>query len=124
MSVRLDVTQAYTMTAGIRARAPKLRAEGRKILRRTGNAIEADAKANIVSLGAVDTGDMLGSTSTTMSGDNVEVGPTVNYGHYVELGVTDSATGDHPPRPYLAPAFDKNIGPCVAACAQAAARNF
>lgn len=67
---------------------------------RVAYAIEADAKAHA----PVDTGALRNSISTDVHAGAVvdaEIGPTVDYGEYVELGTSKMA-----PEPYLGPAFD------------------
>lgn len=76
-------------------------------VRRTAYAIERDAKV----LCPVDTGALRNSISTSFEGDGrfrgitAEIGPTAEYGLYVEEG-TSRMSG----QPYLGPSYDKNIG--------------
>lgn len=61
--------------------------------------LEAEAKKNA----PVDTGRLMNSIATSAAGPGTyEVGPTVDYGAYVELGTRFMA-----PEPYLMPAADK-----------------
>lgn len=62
--------------------------------------IEADAKKNA----PVDTGNLRNSISTDLGVLSAEIGPTAEYGAYVEEGTSRMA-----PQPYLNPAFYKNI---------------
>lgn len=69
-------------------------------IRKTALAIEADAKA----LAPVDTGNLRNSISTSAYGLSAEVGPTAEYGLFVEQG-----TSVNSPQPFLAPAFDRRV---------------
>jgi HK97 gp10 family phage protein len=74
------------------------------VVRRTALAIEADAKVNA----PVDTGALRNSISTDVALGEVitaEIGPTVDYGIYVERG-----TEYMDPEPYLGPAYDAHAG--------------
>lgn len=74
--------------------------------------MERDAKA----FAPVDTGALRNSIGTDLSGLTAEIGPTVNYGIYVELGTSRMA-----PRSFLGPAFDRHAGEYVDAVTKAAA---
>lgn len=63
--------------------------------------IEADAKI----LAPVDTGNLRNSISASYDHLGSEIGPTAEYGLYVEEGTSRMA-----PQPYLGPAFDRRIG--------------
>lgn len=66
----------------------------------------ADTKADAQSIVAVDTGNLKSSityeTSQTKTGASGLVGPTADYGMFVEAG-----TSRMPPQPYMRPAFDR-----------------
>lgn len=57
---------------------------------KAGSDLQAEMQAQIVGMGAVDTGAMLNSVDLTLTlgGESAraEVGPTVNYAHYVHDG--------------------------------------
>jgi HK97 gp10 family phage protein len=72
--------------------------QARVALERTAYAIEADAK----SLAPVDTGNLKSSIATRVFALTAEVGPTAEYGGYVEEGTSRMA-----PQPYMGPAFDR-----------------
>ena len=92
-------------------------AKSSAVLRKTAFDIEHDAKL----LAPVDTGNLMNSISTTITGDGrhgqmtAEIGPTAEYGIYQEYG-----TSTQPGKPYLTPAFDRRIGPFEAALAKVA----
>lgn len=81
-------------TAGLRAGM-----QARVVVRKVAADIEASAKA----LAPVDTGNLKSSitTSRNASGFAAEVGPTANYGIFLELG-----TSRMPPQPFMGPAAD------------------
>jgi HK97 gp10 family phage protein len=60
--------------------------------------IEADAKAFV----PVDTGNLRNSIGRDVHGLTAEIGPTANYGGFVEWGTSRMA-----PRAYMGPAFDR-----------------
>lgn len=81
-----------------------MRREASRIVRGIAFAVEGAAKT----LAPVDTGALRNSITTTV-GDNgmtAEVGPTVEYAIYQELGTHKMA-----PRPFLGPAFEQMRGP-------------
>lgn len=61
-----------------------------------------DLEAAATVAAPVDTGYLRGSISSAIRGLEAEVGPTANYGHYVEGGTSRMA-----PQPYLFPALDR-----------------
>ena len=69
-----------------------------KAVRKTDADIEADGKA----FAPVDTGNLRGSISTDTGVLSAEVGPTAEYGLYVEAGTSRMA-----PQPYMGPAADR-----------------
>ncbi|MEE3128456.1 MAG: HK97-gp10 family putative phage morphogenesis protein [Actinomycetota bacterium] len=107
MGVEIDVSEVRGLAVTLRAGAARVGARGAAVLRRTAYAMEADAQAGA----PVDTGALRSSISTTITGDGrngrmaAEIGPTVDYGGYVEHGTSTQAG-----QPYLAPAFDRQIG--------------
>lgn len=62
--------------------------------------IEATAKM----YAPVDTGALMGSISSDVNALSAEIGPTVEYGAYVEEGTSRMA-----PQPYMGPAADQHI---------------
>ncbi|MGN7250053.1 HK97-gp10 family putative phage morphogenesis protein [Arthrobacter sp. SAFR-014] len=86
------------------------------VVRKTAKDIEATAK-NLV---PVDTGNLKGSIGTSdlrtvgRSGSlSAEIGPTANYGVFVEQGTSRMA-----PQPFMGPAADRHTGAFEQAMAQ------
>lgn len=79
----------------------------------------ADIKRDAQALAPVDTGNLRSSityeTHQLVSSVRAEIGPTADYGVYVELGTSTQA-----PQPYMGPAFDRNAPAIEAAAAQIA----
>lgn len=118
MGFDLDLSELRALGAQVSGAGARIGAVGSAVLRRTANAIEADAKA----MAPVDTGNLRNSISTTTIGDGragamaAEIGPTAEYGIYQEYG-----TSTQPGTPFMGPAFDRQIGGFTEALAQAAA---
>ncbi|WP_066298839.1 HK97-gp10 family putative phage morphogenesis protein [Arthrobacter luteolus] len=88
------------------------------VVRKTARDVVKDAKL----LAPVDTGNLRASIghsdlrSVGRAGDlSVEIGPTANYGVFLELG-----TSRAPAQPFMGPAADRNEGPFAQALAQIA----
>lgn len=83
--------------------------------RKTIHDIEADAKV----LSPYEFGTLRNSISSEITGDGRhsamagEVGPTVDYGIWQEIGTSVMAA-----QPYLSPAFDRRVPPFIEAVAQ------
>lgn len=94
----------------------RLRPLAKKVVQKTALDIERDAKLKA----PVDTGNLKGSighSDLRLGGDDysVEIGPTANYGVFVERGTSRMA-----PQPYMGPAADRHEGPFAQAMAQIA----
>lgn len=117
----LDTSQAIAVATRLKTAGGRVGARGAAVFRRTVLAIEADAKA----LAPVDTGFLRGSISSTVTGDGrfgkmtAEIGPTAYYGVFQEYG-----TSTQPGKPFLTPAFDRQIPGYQAAVAQLAAEDL
>lgn len=103
---------------GRQGAAGSVGAKGARVLRKVAGDIERDAKI----LCPVDTGNLRNSIGTDIFGDgrfgtiSAEIGPTAEYGHYVEEGTSRQA-----PQPYLGPAFDRRVSTFEQAVARVAA---
>lgn len=102
MRVHLDTTEIASLAVAIGRAGPRARTSASFALRKVAADIERDAKI----LAPVDTGDLENSVSTTISdaGMTAEIGPTVDYAIYQELG-----TSTQPPQAFLGPASDRHI---------------
>lgn len=99
--VNIDASEVTQLSVDLaREPATKIRRVQRAI-RKTASDVERDGKI----LAPVDTGNLENSISTSVEhgGLAAEIGPTANYGHYVEFGTSRMS-----PQPYMRPAFDRN----------------
>ncbi|MBB3041220.1 HK97-gp10 family putative phage morphogenesis protein [Nocardioides soli] len=115
MGAHLDVSQLAALGVRIAGAGPAVQAGARTALTRTAYAIEGDAKV----LCPVDTGNLMGSISTDVDGTTAEIGPTSDYGIYVELGTSRMAG-----QPFMAPAFERRVPEYVDALATIATAAF
>lgn len=103
--IEFDASQVNRFAATLERAAGPAGALASAAIRKTAFAVERDAKAFC----PVDTGNLRNSISTTTTGDGrfktmtAEIGPTADYGIYVELGTSRMA-----PEAYLGPAFDRH----------------
>lgn len=95
-----DVSQLRALATDLRAVSRTTQPKVKAAVRKTLFDIEADAKV----AAPVDTGNLRNSISTEVDGDGMGgvVGPTAEYGIYVELGTSVMGA-----QPYLGPAFDR-----------------
>jgi len=100
MGVHLDLSQLAALGVRLNAAGPTVQAGAATALGRTAYAIQGDAQI----LCPVDTGNLMNSISTTVEGMTAEIGPTADYGIYVELGTSKMAG-----QPYMAPAFERRV---------------
>lgn len=109
-----DASDFYDLAARFESAAGRIGAPLSAAIRKTAFDIEADAKvlspvASIETSGYVG-GNLRNSISTTITGDGrtgsitAEIGPTAEYGGYVEDGTSRMA-----PQPYLRPAAERHI---------------
>jgi HK97 gp10 family phage protein len=104
-SVHIDASQVNRLAVrlvGASAVAPEV---ARAAVQRTAEAVQRDAKLDV----PVRTGYLRSSISVdvehTRGGAAAEIGPTAEYGGFVEYGTSRMA-----PRPYLGPAFAAHAG--------------
>lgn len=118
MDVIIDASEVHDLAGDIRRHAGEVPRKAELVVSKTGHDMQATAQVNC----PVDTGLLRSSISLDMQGLGFELGPTVDYGGFVEEG-TDGPylihnafgwgiTVEHPgnsPEPYLAPAFDHHL---------------
>lgn len=115
MGARLDTSELAALGVRIAAAGPAVQAGAQTAMARTAYAIEGDAKVTA----PVDTGNLVNSISTTIDGMSAEIGPTADYGIWVEIGTSRMAG-----QPYMAPAFDRRVPEYVHALSQIATAAF
>lgn len=99
-----DFGELRALSLDLAAATGRVGALASAAIRKTALDIQADAQA----LAPVDTGNLRSSIGTDIAGDGrfgvieAEIGPTADYGAYVEYGTSRMA-----PQPYLGPAFDR-----------------
>lgn len=101
-TVDFDTTGLRRLAADISAADEVNTRRASAALRKTALDIEADAKI----FAPVDTGALKNSITSDISEFHAEIGPTVDYAHYVENG-TSRMRG----QPYMRPAADRRIPP-------------
>lgn len=111
MGRHIDTSEVRALALDL-AKAPgKVQRRASQAIRKTAHDIEADAKA----LAPVDTGNLRNSIGSEVGLLEAEIGPTAEYGGYVEEGTSRMA-----PQPYLRPAYDRRVPALQRALGQAA----
>lgn len=131
--VTIDLHEVYQLADDIEANAAKVPVKARLVVGKWGHDVQADAQTGA----PVDTGNLKNSISTDITDDGLgfEVGPTAEYGDYVEQGThgpypIENAFGwgitvmhpGEPAQPYMGPAFDRRMEAGVAAFGELAAQ--
>jgi HK97 gp10 family phage protein len=117
--VDLDLSEFNRLSYQLAGAGPRVAPLMRLVVRKTAADIERDAKT----FAPVDTGFLRNSIGITMAGNvyyaAAEIGPTAEYGVYVEYGTSRMA-----PAAYMGPAFDRHSGEFIAAMEELAARGL
>ena len=99
----IDLSEVNQLSADLRQAPIKAAVKAGIAMSKATLDIERDAKI----LAPVDTGNLRSSISHEISGGGTVlesvIGPTANYGIFVELGTARMA-----PQPFMGPAFDRN----------------
>lgn len=118
MASNWDASELRTLGASLEKSSAQTGRLVQTVVRKTARDITADAKR----LAPVDTGNLRGSighsdlrTVGTTGNAEVEIGPTANYGVFLELGTSRMA-----PQPFMGPAADRHAGAFTEALAQVA----
>lgn len=105
MSSGVDTSEIRRLAADLRGMATESLPKARAVVQKAC----ADTTRDAQMWAPVDTGFLRSSIGyeTRQSGSSIvgEVGPTAEYGRYVEEGTSRMA-----PQPYIGPAFDRNSG--------------
>lgn len=130
IAIHLDDSEVHTLADDMRQQADQIPTQAERVIAKGGHDMQALAQTNA----PVDTGHLKASISLDVAGLSFVLGPTADYGGYVELGVphpyvirakpggTLAFPGPsgmvfaksvvHPPQapqPYLGPAFDATL---------------
>lgn len=112
MSANSDASQVHTLSADLARLGDRARTLSGAVVAKSAADLEKYAKA----AAPVDTGNLRASIGTTMHDAlTAEVGPTANYGAFLELGTSRMG-----PQPYMFPALDKVTPAFVAAMGKVA----
>ena len=97
--IEVDMSEVEALAADLGKASFEVSKRASQVVRKTAFDMEAQAKK----LSPFDTGTLRNSISTTigLGGLTAEVGPTVNYGIYLEYG-----TRRMPAQPYMSPAAE------------------
>ena len=121
--IRIDGSAAGRAAAKIEQAVAQLPAKASAVVRGHALQMEAEAKTNIVSMGAVDTGNMLGSTGIIeQSALSATVAVGAEYGPHVEYGTVHD-TYSIAPRPFWRRAKE-TVTPAFRAAAETLLRDL
>jgi len=110
MQFSVDPSQIIKLDAELAAASAVVVKKVSTAIAKTALDIEADSKA----LCPVDTGFLRNSISSDIKPLEAEIGPTAEYGAYVEYGTSRAG-----PQPYITPSFDRRSSSLVSAIEQA-----
>lgn len=98
MGMSVDVSQLNRLAADLTGATVRATLAASTVVRKTALDLEAQAKA----FAPVDTGNLRSSIGSDITAMEASVGPTADYGAYVEFGTSRMA-----PRAFLGPALDR-----------------
>lgn len=99
--VSIDVSEMHDLASDLRHHGDEAPAQADLVVGKVAHDIVARAQQLV----PVDTGYLKSTIGADVDGLSAEIGPTAEYGGYVELGTSEMS-----PQPYLAPAFDQGVG--------------
>lgn len=111
----MDISSVEALWVDLGKAGPRTIALAKEVLKKTALDIERNAKAIV----PVDTGNLKNSIGHSdlraLAAEHlqIDIGPTANYGQYVELGTTTQA-----PQAYMGPSLDRFGGPFEQAMGQ------
>jgi HK97 gp10 family phage protein len=111
VDIKVEMSQVIKLDAELAATSAVVAERVSAAIAKTAFDIEADSKA----LCPVDTGFLRGSISSSVEPLEAEIGPTAEYGAYVEYGTSRAG-----PQPYMTPSFDRRSSSLISAIEQAA----
>lgn len=120
-SINVDVSELNRLAVTIDNAAKSIGPTGAAVVQKAALDVEATAKA----FAPVDTGALRNSIGTDVHGDASSrvvlavIGPTVEYGPYVEFGTSRMA-----PRAFMGPALDRHTPDFIAALEQVAKKGL
>lgn len=98
--VHIDASEVHALADDLRQAADTMPGKAQAVVSKVGHDMQATAQAIV----PVDTGHLKSSISLDVVGLGFDLGPTAEYGGYVELG-----TSRMNPEPYLGPAYDQHL---------------
>lgn len=91
--MHLDISELYDLERDLEKGAAKVEKAAPLVVAKTAFEIEATAKI----YAPVDTGNLEAGISTDVDGLTAEIGPTADYGEYVERGTTNEDGSERTP---------------------------
>jgi HK97 gp10 family phage protein len=103
--MHFDVSELRDLAGDLKKGAAKVDELAPVVVKKSASDIEATAKINA----PVDTGNLRSSILADIAGLVAEIGPTAEYGGYVEYGTSnEDETPKMAAQPYMGPAFEKH----------------